>query len=168
MVHAAPLTPKYGTLLAPREANGPVPYAVDHVVTHGETSVLGPVYYMRLFEWQGRLRELFSLDLLTDYMKLLDDRRVLMVTVSAACEYLATIHAGDRVSQQMTVPWLRGSRAMGEYAFYRTTADGQELVARGEQMWTNTDSLFNPAPWPGSVLGILRHMNTNISQPFTA
>ncbi|SDT83299.1 Acyl-CoA thioesterase FadM [Streptomyces sp. TLI_053] len=167
-MHADGLTPRYGRILPPHEPGGPFWYAIDHVVTYGETGMAGPVYYLRLIEWQGRLRELFGLDLTPDYITAVSaGRKLYMSTQAVSGEFLKLIRAGDVLSLQMALPWAQGHRLMGEYAFYRPTRDGQELVARGEQIWTNTDFQGTPVPWPTDVLDILRRMNTDISRALT-
>ncbi|MFI1801197.1 acyl-CoA thioesterase [Streptomyces sp. NPDC020379] len=164
---APPLTPKYGKILPPTEPGGPSWYAIDHVVTFGETSMAGFVYYLRLIEWQGHLREMFALELARDYMNLMAEGRLVMLTQSVSCEYHAEIRLGELISLRLTISWLKGIRCIGDYAYYRTVPGGEELVASGQQMWTNTDAQGEPAPWPQCVLDACHQLNIDTSQALT-
>lgn len=145
-------------------------FAMEHLVTVGETTRAGFVYYATLFEWQGRCRELFGFRQLPLYMTALGVDRALL-TVSASCEFLGEIFEGERVSVRLSVPWVRLHYMKGEFAFYRVTDHDAELVARGEQMWANMlrsgplpSPVFSPAPWPQDVLDLCGRMQTDVSR----
>ncbi|MFD8229444.1 acyl-CoA thioesterase [Streptomyces massasporeus] len=161
------LSPKHGRLLPPKEPGGPVSYAVDHLVTFGETSMAGFVYYIRLVEWQGRLRETFAFDLVPEYMHMLADGRLVMLTQSVSCEYFSEIKLGELISQRLAISWIDGARMLGDYAYYRTTPDSEELVAQGQQMWVNATPRGTAAPWPASVLDVCRRLDVDTSQALT-
>ncbi|MFE5302299.1 hypothetical protein [Streptomyces sp. NPDC056632] len=128
-------------------------FTIEHVVTVGDTSAVGPVYYARLIDWQGRCHEhagmltapRFSSDLPGSYA---------MVTQFCSCEYLKKLVYGDRVAIRLTVRWVRLHLMKAGFVYHRITEPGQpdgELIARGEQLWASTRQVeghFQPCPWP--------------------
>ncbi|MEU7046503.1 thioesterase family protein [Streptomyces varsoviensis] len=162
-----PLVSRYAKLLPPDEPDGPFLYATDHVVTWGDTSKVGYLYYSRLIEWQGHLRELFALDFLDEYVRMLLQGH-LMLTQSLSCEYLREIDLGDTISERLAVSWVNGPRMLGDFTYHRATPSGEELVARGQQMWVNATPQGHPAPWPPSVLDTCRQLNIDVAEALTA
>ncbi|MBB5120220.1 hypothetical protein AF335_17320 [Streptomyces eurocidicus] len=132
-------------------------FTIEHVVTAGDTSAVGPVYYARLIDWQGRCREqagityapIFSSDICGDYA---------MLTRSCSCEYSEELWFGERTAIRMTIPWVRMHLMKGVFRYYRITQPGQqggELVATGEQVWASAHRVgdhYEPGPWPRELV----------------
>ncbi|MGC5016824.1 acyl-CoA thioesterase [Streptosporangium sp. DT93] len=141
-------------------------YRMEHLVTYGETSAAGTVYFAHLIRWQGECRESFGYAHCPAYMRDLSAGRT-MVTSSASCEYLGEIHAGDRIAVRLSVPWIRLHFMQGEFTFHRVQPDGDELVARGEQLWANAhrvDGALVPAPWPAEVVRACARFGADVSR----
>lgn len=145
---------------SPQPRSAPMPlrwYEMQHVVTFGETSGVGFVYFSHLIKWQGECRERFGYQYCPDYMRYMRGLagEPTMLTCTASCEYLGEIWVGDVISVRLSIPWVRLHFMKGEFAFYRLRDGIEELVARGEQTWASTrsaGSTFTPAPWPQDVL----------------
>ncbi|MFJ2780132.1 MULTISPECIES: acyl-CoA thioesterase [unclassified Kitasatospora] len=144
-------------------------YEMEHIVTFGETSGAGFVYFAHLFRWQGECRERFGCAYCPRYMGGLTGE-LTMLTSSASCEYLGEIWAADRILVRLTIPWVRLHFMKGDFAFYRTSEGREDLVARGEQMWANVHrdgSTFAPAPWPAEILDACAHFGTDLTRALT-
>ncbi|MGW5401548.1 acyl-CoA thioesterase [Streptomyces sp. NPDC003952] len=159
-------TPKRGVMLPPDERDGLRRYAIEHLVTYGETSMAGFVYFSRLIDWQGTLRETVAVDMTPDYARGLTEGR-LMLTQSVSCEYISEIKFGEVISLRVTVPMIRGFRMLGDFTFYRGSGSAEELVAHGTQMWVNADLHGTPAPWPADMISLSRLLGADVSQAHT-
>ncbi|WP_157897298.1 acyl-CoA thioesterase [Mycobacteroides franklinii] len=144
-------------------------FTIEHRVTAGDTSAVGPVYYARLIDWQGQCREqcgqlgapVFSSDISGDYV---------MLTQSCSCEFIAELHFGDLVAIRLTVPWVRMHLMKGEYRFERISVSGEkggELVAKGEQIWASArhvDGRMEPCPWPRELVDCVVPLGADVSR----
>ncbi|MFG2936699.1 acyl-CoA thioesterase [Streptomyces sp. NPDC048282] len=144
-------------------------FTIEHVVTAGDTSAVGPVYYARLIDWQGRCRErggiigapVFSSDISGDYA---------MLTQSCSCEYLKELWYGDLVAIRLTVPWVRMHLMKAEFVYHRITEPGQEdgeLVARGAQLWSSAwrvNGHYEPGPWPREIADSAAALGADLSR----
>lgn len=107
-------------------------YEYRHVVGFEETNLVGNVYYASHVRWQGRCREMFLRDHAPSILgELGQDLR--LVTVRCSCEYLAELTAFDEVVVQMRLAELVQNRISLDFAYWRSTPGGPELVARGGQ-----------------------------------
>ncbi|MGW2662950.1 acyl-CoA thioesterase [Nocardia tengchongensis] len=144
-------------------------FTIEHTVTAGDTSAVGPVYYARLIDWQGHCREragmagapLFSSDIASGY---------LMLTQSCSCEYLKELHYGDLVAIRVTVLWVRMNLMKAQFLYHRIAFPGDpggELVARGEQMWASAsmvDGHPEPCPWPAEMAACAAELGADMSR----
>ncbi|MEX3755415.1 hypothetical protein ABFW00_06010 [Mycobacteroides abscessus] len=160
--------------IAPASRISPTPrdlpmFTIEHRVTAGDTSAVGPVYYARFIDWQGECRErcglmsapVFSSDISGDYA---------MLTQSCSCEYLKELWFGDLVAVRLTVRWVRMHLMLGEFSFYRISApseSGGDLVARGVQMWASArkvDGHYEPCAWPRELVECAAMYGADISR----
>ncbi|TCO45905.1 acyl-CoA thioesterase [Actinocrispum wychmicini] len=144
-------------------------FTIEHTVTAGDTSAVGPVYYARLIDWQGQCREragmagapLFSSDISGDYA---------MLTQSCSCEYFKELYYGDLVAIRLTVRWVRLHLMKAEFRYHRIDVPGQpdgDLVARGEQMWASAslvDGHYEPCPWPREMADCAAQFGADLSR----
>jgi enediyne biosynthesis thioesterase len=107
-------------------------YEYRHVVGFEETNLVGNVYYVNHLRWQGRCREFFLRD---HAPSVLDDlaRGLSLVTTRCSCEYLAELTAFDEIVVRMRLDELALNRLSLGFEYWRRSAGGEELVARGEQ-----------------------------------
>jgi enediyne core biosynthesis thioesterase len=107
-------------------------YEYRHVVAFEETNVVGNVYYANHVRWQGRCREMF---LRRHAPGVLEDlaRGLYLVTTRVSCEYFDELRAFDEVVLKMYAKDLAPGRVTMAFDYMRVQADGQHLVARGEQ-----------------------------------
>jgi enediyne core biosynthesis thioesterase len=144
----------------------PRSYEMRHLVTFGETSGAGFVYFAHLITWQGQCRERFGHEHCPEYMRGLTGE-VTMLTNTAACEYLGEIQAADLIAVRLSIPWVRLHFMKGEFAFYRLHDGTEELVARGEQTWASArraESGFTPEPWPEEVLDACARFGADLTR----
>ncbi len=103
-----------------------------HVVGFEETNLVGNVYYVNHLRWQGRCRELFLRRHCPGILGALGDGLAL-VTTSCSCDYFAELAAFDEVLVRMRLGEIVQNRITMRFEYLRSTAGGEELVARGEQ-----------------------------------
>ncbi|GAB4585336.1 acyl-CoA thioesterase [Nocardia sp. IFM 10818] len=144
-------------------------FTIEHTVTAGDTSAVGPVYYARLIDWQGQCREraglsgapLFSSDIASGY---------LMLTQSCSCEYLRELYFGDLVAIRVTVLWVRMHLMKAEFRYHRIDCPGDPggaLVARGEQLWASANLVnghADPCPWPPEMAACAAELGADMSR----
>jgi enediyne biosynthesis thioesterase len=107
-------------------------YEYRHVVGFEETNLLGNVYYANHLRWQGRCREMFLRDHAPEILERLA-RGFALVTTKVSCEYLVELTAFDELIIRMRLGALKQNRIDMLFEYWRRKADGEELVARGEQ-----------------------------------
>src|SRR5918998_4568455 len=103
-----------------------------HVIGFEETNLVGNVYYASHIRWQGRCREFFLRDHAPDVLAQLAEG-LCLITTRCSCEYFAELSAFDEVLIRMRLGALAQNRVTMTFEYWRTTASGEELVARGEQ-----------------------------------
>ena len=108
------------------------PYEYRHRVGFEETSLVGNVYYVNHLRWQGRCRELFLQEHAPEVLRQLGDGLAL-ATVRCSCDYLAELQAFDEVVVRMRLAGMAQNRITLDFEYWRRSAAGEELVARGEQ-----------------------------------
>ncbi|WP_158717993.1 acyl-CoA thioesterase [Streptomyces sp. NRRL F-2664] len=133
------------------DTNGLPYYEWEHIVTYGETSAAGFVYYNQYFEWMGACREQCGFELFPQYMRDAAHGIVVMPTVEVSCEYLGELYANDHVVLKMFVSGVRLYFLQANIHIYRRADRGDELVARAKQTWGNA-VWENGLPEPGATL----------------
>jgi enediyne core biosynthesis thioesterase len=133
-------------------------YEYRHVVGLEDTSVVGNVYFVNYFRWQGRCRELFLNDHAPD---VLDELRsgLSLVTLRCSCEYMLESFAFDEVVIRMWLTDRRQNRVTLLFEYFRTKDGNEEMVARGEQeiaCMRRDEEGLHPAPLPDSFERALR------------
>jgi enediyne biosynthesis thioesterase len=107
-------------------------YEYRHVIGFEETNLVGNVYYANHVRWQGRCREMFLHEHAREVLGTLKEGFAL-VTTRVSCEYLAELSAFDELVIRMRLGEMRQNRITMIFEYWRRTAGGEELVARGEQ-----------------------------------
>jgi len=128
-------------------------YEYRHVVGFQETNLVGNVYYTNHLGWQGRCREMFLREHAPDVIGELS-RGLSLATVSCSCEYFAELTAFDEVIVRMRLAELVQNRMRLGFEYWRRTAEGDELVARGEQQiacMRREGGKLAPTPVPQSL-----------------
>jgi len=128
-------------------------YEYRHVVTFGETNLVGNVYYTHHLDWQGRCRELFLRHHAPDVVEDLSSHFSL-ATVRCECEYLAELMVFDEVIVRMRLAELVQNRITLAFEYWRRKDGAEELVARGEQQvacMKHDGAGLAPAPVPPSL-----------------
>ncbi|MFL6196667.1 MAG: acyl-CoA thioesterase [Thermoanaerobaculia bacterium] len=108
-------------------------YEYRHLVGFEETNLVGNVYYVNHLRWQGRCREMFLRDHAPEILAELADGLAL-ATVRCSCEYLAELEAFDQLAVRMRLGGVAQNRITLHFEYWRLNGDGEELVARGEQV----------------------------------
>jgi len=128
-------------------------YEYRHVVGFQETNLVGNVYYTHHLGWQGRCREMFLREHAPDVIGELS-RGLSLATVSCSCEYFVELTAFDEVIVRMRLAELVQNRMRLGFEYWRRTAGGDELVARGEQQiacMRREGGKLAPTPVPQSL-----------------
>ena len=107
-------------------------YEYRHRVGFEETNLVGNVYYVNHLRWQGRCREMFLHEHAPEVLRELGDGLAL-ATVRCSCNYLAELQAFDEVVLRMRLGAVAQNRITLLFDYWRRSAAGEELVARGEQ-----------------------------------
>lgn len=108
-------------------------YEYHHLVGFEETNLVGNVYYVNHLRWQGRCREMFLRDHAPEILAELS-RDLALATVRCSCDYLAELEAFDEVVLRMRLGGVVQNRITLSFEYWRKHGDGEELVARGEQV----------------------------------
>lgn len=108
-------------------------YEYRHLVGFEETNLVGNVYYVNHLRWQGRCREMFLRDHAPEILAELSNGLVL-ATVRCSCDYLAELEAFDQLAVRMRLGGVAQNRITLHFEYWRLNGDGEELVARGEQV----------------------------------
>jgi enediyne biosynthesis thioesterase len=108
-------------------------YEYRHLVGFEETNLVGNVYYVNHLRWQGRCREMFLHDHAPEILHELS-RDLALATVRCSCEYLAELAAFDEIVLRMRLGGVVQNRITLSFEYWRQTRDGEELIARGEQV----------------------------------
>lgn len=108
-------------------------YEYRHLVGFEDTNLVGNVYYVNHLRWQGRCREMFLRDHAPEILEEIA-RDLALATVRCSCDYLAELEAFDQVLLRMRLGGIVQNRITLSFEYWRQTAEGEELVARGEQV----------------------------------
>jgi enediyne biosynthesis thioesterase len=108
-------------------------YEYRHLVGFEETNLVGNVYYVNHLRWQGRTREMFLREHAPEILEELA-RDLALATVRCSCDYLAELEAFDQVLVRMRLGGIVQNRITLLFEYWRQTEEGEELVARGEQV----------------------------------
>ena len=127
-------------------------YEYRHLVGFEETNLVGNVYYVNYFRWQGRCREMFLQErapaILEDLQKDLK-----LFTLRCECEFLVEITAFDELLIRMRLEDLTQTQIGFAFDYVRLRDDVEVLVARGRQRIAcmrgpNTDTKPTRVPEP--------------------
>ncbi len=108
-------------------------YEYRHLVGFEDTNLVGNVYYVNHLRWQGRCREMFLRDHAPEILAEIA-RDLALATVRCSCDYLAELEAFDQVVLRMRLGGIVQNRITLNFEYWRQKDDGEELVARGEQV----------------------------------
>ncbi len=113
-------------------------FEIYHIVTFEETNVVGNVYYVNYFSWQGRCREMFLREYAPDVVAAIQSGELRLVTAHASCDYTDEFLAFDEVRIQMSLNrFIPYGVSLGfEYSRKNSRVSGDsvdEVIARGQQ-----------------------------------
>jgi enediyne biosynthesis thioesterase len=108
-------------------------YEYRHLVGFEETNLVGNVYYVNHLRWQGRCREMFLREHAPEILEELA-RDLALATVRCSCDYLAEIEAFDEIAVRMRLGGIVQNRITLLFEYWRRNGEGEELIARGEQV----------------------------------
>ena len=107
-------------------------FEITHIVSFEESNLVGNVYYVNYLRWQGRCREMF---LKQHCPEILDDLRsnLALFTTRCSCQYFNELRPFDEVVIRMRLGEIVQNRVTMLFQYFRRSAEGEELVAQGEQ-----------------------------------
>ncbi|HEV2844875.1 MAG TPA: acyl-CoA thioesterase [Thermoanaerobaculia bacterium] len=108
-------------------------YEYSHLVGFEETNLVGNVYYVNHLRWQGRCREMFLRDHAPEILAELS-HGLALATVRCSCDYLIELEAFDQLVIRMRLGGVVQNRITLSFEYWRQKGEGEELVARGEQV----------------------------------
>jgi enediyne biosynthesis thioesterase len=108
-------------------------YEYSHLVGFEETNLVGNVYYVNHLRWQGRCREMFLRDHAPEILAELS-HGLALATVRCSCDYLIELEAFDQLVIRMRLGGVVQNRITLSFEYWRRKGEGEELVARGEQV----------------------------------
>jgi enediyne biosynthesis thioesterase len=133
-------------------------YEYRHLVGFEETNLVGNVYYVNHLRWQGRAREMFLREHAPEILEELA-RDLALATVRCSCDYLAEIEAFDEIAVRMRLGGIVQNRITLLFEYWRQNGEGEELIARGEQVvacMRREGKRAVPAPIPGALREALK------------
>lgn len=140
-------------------------FEYKHIVGFEETNLVGNVYYANFVRWQGRCREMFLYTHSPEVLEMLK-HGFAMVTTHVSCEFISELNAFDELLIRMRLGNVKQNRVTMIFEYWRVNADGEEIIAKGEQgiacMQREGDSMV-PAPVPKGLLEALKGYANNTS-----
>jgi enediyne core biosynthesis thioesterase len=133
-------------------------YEYRHLVGFEETNLVGNVYYVNHLRWQGRCREMFLREHAPEVLEELS-RDLALATVRCSCDYLAELEAFDEIAVRMRLGGIVQNRITLLFEYWRLKEEGEELVARGEQVvaaMRREGKRMVPAPIPAPLREALK------------
>ncbi|MFL6232732.1 MAG: acyl-CoA thioesterase [Thermoanaerobaculia bacterium] len=133
-------------------------YEYRHLVGFEETNLVGNVYYVNHLRWQGRAREMFLREHAPEILEELA-RGLALATVRCSCDYLAELEAFDEIAIRMRLGGIVQNRITLLFEYWRLKEEGEELVARGEQVvacMRREGGRAVPAPIPAGLREALK------------
>jgi len=133
-------------------------YEYRHTIGFEETNLVGNVYYVNHLRWQGRCREMFLRDHAPGVLEQLAGELAL-ATVRCSCDYLDELLAFDQIVVRMRLASVAQNRIALDFEYWRCAAEGEELVARGQQevaCMRRDGKQMVPAPIPEELREALR------------
>ncbi|MET0131952.1 MAG: acyl-CoA thioesterase [Kibdelosporangium sp.] len=134
-----------------------------HVVSFGETNLVGNVYYAHYLNWQGRCREMFLRDTCPE---ILDDLRsgLKLFTLKVECEYLGEISAFDEIVLRLRSQEMTQTQLAFTFDYLTTVDESLRLIARGAQrvvcMRTEGDAVV-PTRVPDGLRAAVRRLTVS-------
>jgi enediyne biosynthesis thioesterase len=128
-------------------------YEYRHLVSFDETNVVGNVYFVHFFRWQGLAREMF---LREKCPEVVDEfaRGLALVTTHVSCEYLAELVVFDEILLRMYLQEAGQSQIAMRFEYWRLRDGREELVARGDHRvaaMRRDGASMTPTPLPDSL-----------------
>lgn len=132
-------------------------YDYQHLVTFGETNLVGNVYFTNYLAWQGACREHFLIDHAPAVIQSLR-AGLALVTTSCGCDFFDELYAADTVELRMSLGEISNNRISMAFDYYRLRHTMSQLVARGRQTiacMRRTASGMEPVPVPSELAAAL-------------
>lgn len=107
-------------------------YEFLHTVGFEETNLVGNVYFVHYFRWQGRCREMFLKELAPSVLEEVRDDLKLF-TLKVDCEYFSELSAFDHVAIRMRLVELTTTQLEFSFDYIKVEDDEEVLVGRGRQ-----------------------------------
>lgn len=107
-------------------------YEIRHTVGFEETNLVGNVYYVNYFRWQGRCREMFLKEKAPTVLDEVQDDLKLF-TLKVDCEFFSELTAFDELSIRMTLKELAQTQIEFAFDYVKVTNGTEESVGRGRQ-----------------------------------
>lgn len=109
-------------------------FDIAHLVGFEETNLVGNVYFVNYFRWQGRCREMFLKEKAPDVLHEIA-HGLKLFTIKCECEYFAELTAFDQLSIRMTLVDLTQTQIEFEFTYVKIDEPSrtEHLVAKGRQ-----------------------------------
>ena len=107
-------------------------YEYRHLIGFEETNLVGNVYYVNYFRWQGRCREMFLKEKAPEILAdIRDDLK--LFTLKCECEFLSEVTAFDELSIRMRLEDLTQTQIGFAFEYVRVREGAEDLIGRGRQ-----------------------------------
>lgn len=129
-------------------------YRYAHVVSFGETNVVGNVYFAHYLHWQGRCRERFLAERAPSVLRDVIAGDLALLTLDCSMSYIGQAFACDEIEVSMGLTSLNSSRVEMDFDFRRCGV----TIARGAQSvgcMSRTDDSLAPVPVPAELRAAL-------------
>lgn len=133
-------------------------YELKHMIGFEETNLVGNVYYVNYFRWQGRCREMFLKEKAPEVLLELQ-KDLKLFTLKCECEFLAEVTAFDEVVMRMYLTDLTQTQVEFGFDYVHLTHGAEVLIARGSQRvacMRGDNRATSPARVPESLVKALQ------------
>ena len=120
----------------------------DHLVTFGDTNVVGNVYFAEYFRWQGEIRERRLAQYYPEFVHDLE-RGFGLITEHADIDFVAEARIFDTVTIELTVVSLTRTRIEFKFEFFLKRDNSKLCSGSQSVVWINSQK--RPAVMPEAL-----------------
>jgi enediyne core biosynthesis thioesterase len=106
-------------------------FEYSHTVSFEETNLVGNVYFVNYFKWQGRCREMFLKEKAGNVIVDIEAGRLALITLHSACNFLGELKAFDQLRVQMFLEGVNNHKIKMKFNYYKVAGEELQLVATG-------------------------------------
>lgn len=120
-----------------------------------DANIVGNIYFANYYSWQGRVRDHYFFNLISEYFRGTGDRGELLC-LNCRVDHLREAIPFDRIEVRMVLKSLKSSRATLHFEYFKLDPNNSlTKLATGKQkvVWVRRDRHKNPitCPFPSTI-----------------